>query len=192
MYSIKNADIYEEIIKYSKFISLIFRVYNKEEVNNYLVDTKKKYPNATHYCYAYVIDNDIKSSDDGEPAKTAGLPILNAINYNDLNYTLIIVVRYFGGIKLGTGLLTRSYSKCALNVIKKDNIILLEKGYDITITFDYTSVKDIDYILSSSKIISKSFDKDIIYNAYVSKEVYEKLSHYNVKINGEVFIENEK
>ncbi len=189
MLSIKNNDICEEIVKYSKFISLIYRVYGKDDVNKYLNLTKDKYPNATHYCFGYVIDNDIKSSDDGEPAKTAGLPILNQITHNNLNYTLIIIVRYFGGVKLGTGLLTRTYSKCASNVIKKDNIVKLVKGYDITIAFDYNNIKDIDYILSSSKIISKSFDSSIIYNVYVTKEVLDKLSNYNIKINKEIFIE---
>lgn len=189
MLSIKNNDMYEETIKNSKFISLIFRIYSKDDVKNYLDFAKKKYPNATHYCFGYIINNDIKSSDDGEPAKTAGLPILNQIIYNNLNYTLIIVVRYFGGIKLGTGLLTRTYSKCAANVIKKDNIIKLVKGYDITITFDYSNIKDIDYILSSSRIISKSFDNNIIYNVYVTKEVLDKLSIFDIKINKEIFIE---
>ena len=92
MFSIKDNDKYEEIIKYSKFISFIFRVYSKDEVNDYIDKIKKEYPNATHYCYGYVIDNDIKSSDDGEPSRTAGVPILNQITGNNLNYTLIIVV----------------------------------------------------------------------------------------------------
>ena len=113
MLSIKDNDKYEEIIKYSKFISFIFRVYSKNEVNDYIDKIKKEYPNATHYCYGYVIDNDIKSSDDGEPSRTAGAPILNQITGNNLNYTLIIVVRYFGGIKLGVGPLTRAYGKVA-------------------------------------------------------------------------------
>ena len=189
MLSVKKNDMCEETIKYSKFISLIYRVYDKEDVKKYLDLAKKAYPNATHYCFGYVIDNDIKSSDDGEPSKTAGLPILNQIIYNNLNYTLIIVVRYFGGVKLGTGLLTRTYSKCASNVIKKNNIVKLIKGYDITITFDYSNIKDIDYILSSSRMISKFFDNNIIYNAYVTKNVLDKLSNYDIKINKEIFIE---
>ena len=152
MLSIKSNDKYEETIKYSKFISLIFKVYSRDVVNYYLERVKENYPNATHYCYGYVIDNDIKSSDDGEPSKTAGIPILNQITSNNLNYTLIIVIRYFGGVKFGTGLLTRTYAKMARDVIKKDNIITLEKGYDIDIIFNYDNIKNIDYILNSSKI----------------------------------------
>lgn len=191
MQSIKNNDIYEETIKYSKFISLIYKVYNKEEVKYYTEETKKTYPNATHYCYGYVIDNDIRSSDDGEPSKTAGIPILNQITSNNLNYTLIVVVRYFGGVKLGVGPLTRAYAKLAREVIKKENIITLEKGYDIDIIFNYDEIKNIDYILSNSRILSKEFKDNIIYNAYINKNTLDKLSNYNIKINKEIYIEKE-
>ncbi len=191
MFSIKNNDKYEEIIKYSKFISLIFRIYSKEEVNTILNEIKKEYPNATHYCYGYVIDNDIKSSDDGEPSKTAGIPILNQILNNHLNYTLIIVIRYFGGVKLGAGPLTRAYAKVARNVINKNNIVTLEKGYNININFNYNDIKDVEYILGNSKIINKTFDNDIIYNVYVNNETLNKLSKYKIIINKEIYIEKE-
>lgn len=189
--SIKNSNKYEETIKYSKFISLIFRVYNEEEVKKIINDIKKEYPSATHYCYAYIIENNIKSSDDGEPSKTAGIPILNQILGNNLNYTLIVVIRYFGGIKLGTGLLTRTYAKVAREVITKDNIIELVKGYNIDITFNYDNTKDIDYILSNSKIISKIYNNDITYNALVTEETLNKLNNYKVIINNETYIEKE-
>ncbi len=191
MQSIKINDKYEEIIKYSKFISLIYRVYSKEEVNNYLNKIKKEYPSATHYCYAYVIDNEIKSSDDGEPSKTAGIPILNQIINNNLNYTLIVVVRYFKGVKLGVGLLTRSYAKVARNVIKKENIITLIKAYDINIIFDYTNTKNIEAIIKDNHIINKEYKDNITYNALVDKDTLNKLSNYNITINKETYIEKE-
>lgn len=191
MFSIKNNDKYELIIKNSKFISLIFRVYNKDEVNDILDSIKKEYPNATHYCYGYVIDSDIRANDDNEPSGTAGYPILNQITSNSLNYTLLVVVRYFGGIKLGAGLLTRTYAKVAREVISDNNIIELEKGYDIDIIFNYNDIKDIDYILGNSKVIYKSFDENITYNVYVNKSVLDKLSKYNTIINKEIYIEKE-
>lgn len=191
MLSIKSNDKYEETIKYSKFISLIFKVYSRDVVNYYLERVKENYPNATHYCYGYVIDNDIKSSDDGEPSKTAGIPILNQITSNNLNYTLIIVIRYFGGVKFGTGLLTRTYAKMARDVIKKDNIITLEKGYDIDIIFNYDNIKNIDYILNSSRIINKEFNNNITYNAHVNENTLNKLSSYNIKINKQIYIEKD-
>lgn len=191
MYSIKNNNKYEETIKYSKFISLIYRVYTKEEVKEYLNKTKENYPSATHYCYGYVIDNDIKSSDDNEPSKTAGIPILNQIINNKLNYTLIIVVRYFGGVKLGVGPLTRAYAKVAREVITPNNIITLTKGYDINITFTYNDIKNIDYLLKDSYIINKTFKDKITYNAIISKDILDKLNNYNITINKETYIEKE-
>lgn len=189
MLSIKNNYKYEYIEKNSKFISLLFRVYNKEEVNNILDKVKNEYNDATHYCYAYIIDNDIRMNDDGEPSGTAGSPILKQIQNNNLNYTLIIVVRYFGGVKLGAGPLTRAYAKVSREVIKNDNIIEMVKGYDIDITFNYNDIKNIEYLLSNSRIINKIFDNVITYNVYVTKEVLDLLTNYNIKIKKEIFIE---
>lgn len=191
MFSIRNNDVYEVIIKNSKFISLIFRVYDKDSVKDTINKVKFEYPNATHYCYGYVIDSDVRANDDNEPSGTAGIPILNQITNNNLNYTLIIVVRYFGGIKLGAGPLTRVYAKVAREVISLDNIVELEKGYDIDIVFDYSDIKDIDYILGNSRIVSKSFDEFITYNVYVNKSIFDKLSKYKVNINKEIYIEKE-
>jgi len=189
--SINKNDVYEEIIKYSRFISLIFKVYSRDDVNYYLSKVKEDYPNATHYCYGYVIDNDIRSSDNGEPSGTAGMPILNQITSNSLNYVLIIVVRYFGGVKLGAGPLTRAYAKLAREVIRKENIITLVKGYDIDICFNYNDIKNIDYILTNSKIINKEFNDVVVYNVCVNEDILGKLSNYNVNINKEIYIEKE-
>ena len=189
--SIKQNEIYEEVIKYSKFISLIYKVYSKDDVNYYLNKVKDEYPGANHYCYGYVIDNDIRSSDNGEPSGTAGMPILNQITSNNLNYVLIIVIRYFGGVKLGVGPLTRAYAKLAREVIRKENIITLVKGYDINIYFNYNDIKNIDYILGNCKVISKEFNDTVIYNVCVTEEILDKLSNYKVDINKEIYIEKE-
>ena len=143
------------------------------------------------FIFIMVIDNMIKSSDDGEPSKTAGVPILNQITNNDLNYVLIIVVRYFGGVKLGAGPLTRAYAKLARDVIKKENITTLVKGYDINISFNYNDIKNIDYILGNSKIISKDFNDTVTYNVYVNEDVLNKLSNYDITINKDIYIEKE-
>ena len=189
--SIKKNDKYEETIKYSKFISLIFKVYTKEEADCYLNEVRIAYPNATHYCYGYRIDEIVKSSDDGEPSRTAGVPILNQIISKDLNYVLIVVVRYFGGVKLGVGPLTRAYAKLARDVIKEENIVTLVKGYDANIYFNYNDIKDIDYLLGNSKRISKEFNNSIKYRVHINEEIYSKLSNYDIKINGEIYIEKE-
>lgn len=111
-----NTYIYE--IKKSKFIGLYYEVDKVEEVNTILDEIKKEHKKARHIPYAYKIDNEIKKTDDKEPSGTAGMPILNIIEKNNLNHCLLIVVRYFGGIKLGAGGLIRAYSTTAKETIK--------------------------------------------------------------------------
>ena len=108
-------------IKKSKFIALYYEVNSKEEIDYILEQLKKEHKKARHIPYAYKINNLIKKSDDKEPSNTAGTPIYNIIMQNDLNNVLICVIRYFGGIKLGAGLLTRSYLNSAKAVIKKED-----------------------------------------------------------------------
>ncbi len=114
-----NEYYYE--IKKSKFIGYYFEINNIEEINNIIENIKKKNKNAKHFPYAYKINNNIKKTDDKEPNGTSGTPILNIIERNNLNNCLIIIVRYFGGIKLGAGNLLRAYNHTAKEVIKKDS-----------------------------------------------------------------------
>lgn len=106
-------------IKKSKFIAYYYEISNKDEIEFILNTLKKEHKKARHIPYAYKLDNIIKKSDDKEPSNTAGTPIYNIIMQNNLNNKLICIVRYFGGIKLGAGLLTRSYLNSAKEVIKK-------------------------------------------------------------------------
>lgn len=107
-------------IKKSKFIGYYYEVTSVEEVNTILDTLRKEHKKARHFPYAYKINGQIKKSDDKEPSGTAGMPILNIIDRNNLNYVLIVVVRYFGGIKLGAGGLLRAYSNTAKEAIKTD------------------------------------------------------------------------
>ncbi len=121
--TIKNNENYEIIEKKSRFIGHIFEVQTINDAENIIKQIKKKYHDARHNCYAYRIleNNQImqKSSDDGEPASTAGLPILNVLEKNQLVNVLIVVTRYFGGILLGTGGLVKAYSNCAIRMFAK-------------------------------------------------------------------------
>lgn len=114
----KLLNSYTLEVKKSKFIALYYEINQVEEVETILKTLKKEHKKARHMPYAYKIDNNIKKSDDKEPSGTAGMPILNIIDKNNLNNTLIIVIRYFGGIKLGAGGLIRAYSNAAKEVIK--------------------------------------------------------------------------
>ena len=110
----------ELIINKSRFISYRFDLHNLDDVKAFLSDLKKEHKKATHICYAYVYSGDVvseKCSDDGEPGGTAGYPILNVIKKKAKKNTLVAVVRYFGGVKLGAGGLTRAYTKAASIVL---------------------------------------------------------------------------
>ena len=138
------------------------KINNIDEIKNKLERIKKTYKDATHYCYAYIIDGKEKCSDNGEPSGTAGIPILNVLKQNNLTNIICIVIRYFGGIKLGAGGLVRAYTKSVVECLK-DHIKLLIEGYNITITFEYKYICNIidstnrDYINKSiSKINSKN------------------------------------
>jgi len=107
------------IEKKSKFYGFLYSLDSIDEIDTILSDLKKEHKKARHICYAYKFGNIEKKNEDKEPSNTAGKPILDVINFNNLDNTLIVVVRYFGGTLLGRGLLTRSYSKAASELLKK-------------------------------------------------------------------------
>ena len=161
---------YELIIKNSRFITILYKINRESNIDKILNSIKKEYPDATHYCYAYITSNIKKSSDDGEPSGTAGIPILKVLENNNLTNVLAIVVRYFGGIKLGANGLIRAYTKGVANAIKEVNLKKLIDGFNIDITFNYDNIKNIDYILKDIKINNKTFDNLVIYNIDIAKE----------------------
>lgn len=183
MYTIEKKYTYELIIKNSKFITLLYKINDIKDVEKYINETKNNYPDATHYCYAYIIDNLKKSSDDGEPSGTAGIPILKVLESNNMSNILVIIVRYFGGIKLGANGLIRAYTKCTANAIKEVNLLTLIDGINIDITFDYSRVKEIDYLLKDITINNKIFDKEITYNVNIEKSFLEKIKNNNIEFN---------
>ena len=105
-------------IKKSKFYGYLYSVDNENETANILENLKKEHKKARHFVYAYKIDGIERKSDDKEPSGTAGMPLYNIINKKDLNHVMIVVVRYFGGIKLGAGGLLRAYNQTASNLLK--------------------------------------------------------------------------
>lgn len=118
MKRIKRVFKSEIIVQKSRFIGILIPITSKEDGKNALNEVKKEYVKASHYCYGYILNGIGKSNDDGEPASTAGKPILESLMHNELNNALLIVVRYFGGIKLGAGGLTRTYVEISKKVIE--------------------------------------------------------------------------
>lgn len=196
MYSIKNNIDNTIIIKKSKFITKLYKINNLDEINKIINELKINYIDATHICYAYIINGVEKCIDDGEPSGTAGIPILNVLKKNNLNYIIALVIRYFGGIKLGTGGLLRAYSNSIIETLKLVDIVELIEGYNITITFNYDNIKYIDNLLKNIEIIDKQYDNLIKYNFNIEKNMYntikrllvEKCDNINININKEIFI----
>ena len=164
---IKKTSEYELITKKSRFISYLYFVKSVDEVNNYLNDLKIKYKDASHICYAYIINNDEKYNDDKEPSKTAGYPMLNLLKKNDINYVLAVVVRYFGGIKLGTGGLLKAYTGGLTSAITKTSLEEVINGYLITCEFSYNNEKKYSYLFRDKNIIAKSYQEKCIYKVEV-------------------------
>lgn len=109
-------------IKKSKFIGYLYEIKNKEDIDNIINKIKLENKKARHIVYVYKFNNSVRINDDGEPKGTAGKPIYNVIEKNNLDNILIVVVRYFGGIKLGASNLFRAYSNSASELVKKYKI----------------------------------------------------------------------
>lgn len=180
----KTKILYE--IKNSKFYALLYQVDSKKKVNQILQELKLEYKDATHYCYAYVIDGEEKCNDDGEPSGTAGMPMLNVLKQKNLNHILCVVIRYFGGIKLGTGGLVRAYSKATSLVFEKSIIIDIEFGWKIRIEFPYENVKHVNHLLKDYLICYKEYGENIIYELSIKESnlelVVQELKPYLLKI----------
>lgn len=179
MKSIQKEITSEIIINKSKFITILTNINDIDKVKEKLEEIKKQYKDATHYCYAYIINNHEKCSDNGEPSGTAGMPILNVLRQNDLTNILCIVIRYFGGIKLGAGGLIRAYSTSASVALNKAIITNLVNGYNITIEFSYNNLKQIDYLLKNIDI-KKDYQTNIIYTFNITEE---KLKQIESELN---------
>lgn len=184
MYTIKENSKYELIVKNSRFITLLYKVSSWSDALDILDKVREKYPDATHYCYGFIADEVERCSDDGEPSGTAGMPILKVLKANNLNYILGIVIRYFGGIKLGAAGLIRAYSKGVANAIKENQLKELVKGINLDITFNWESLKQIDYLLKDVKINEKTFLDSIKYNIDIPDDLLEfiisKVNSYEI------------
>lgn len=160
MYSINRIFTNEIIIQKSRFICLLYPIENNQ-IEHILNDIKEKYKGATHYCYAFITSTYQKYSDDGEPTGTAGNPILNVLKNKSLENVLAVVVRYFGGIKLGAGGLVRAYTKAVSDCISSADIIQKEKGIILEVNVTYENLKNIYSLVNQNSIIQKTFDENI-------------------------------
>jgi uncharacterized YigZ family protein len=134
--------------KGSQFIGLAFPIETKEHAEKILTDIKKKFYDATHHCYCYhLLDGQQKYSDDGEPNGTAGIRILNAIQHFDVTNILIIVIRYYGGVKLGVGPLGKAYYQGAFGVLENAEIIKKVNFSKLIITYKFDHTSQVHHLL---------------------------------------------
>lgn len=173
MKTIKNNSTNEIIIKNSRFINYLIKI-NNPDIKEIIEEIKTTHPKANHYCYAYIYNDIKRSSDDKEPTGTAGSPMLNVLEKNNLNNILAITVRYFGGIKLGAGGLVRAYSSSVKEVLSICDFGNLTPGYNIIIDFEYENIKQIENILKDIQII-KAYDTKVIYEFDIEKDKYNKI-----------------
>lgn len=149
--------------KRSKFLAFAFHVTSEEEVKQYVAEFRKKYYDARHVCWAYMLGadrTDFRANDDGEPSSTAGKPILGQINKNELTDILIIVVRYYGGVNLGTSGLIVAYRTAAAEAIANAEIVSQFVEKEVVFDFPYIMMNDVMKIIKdmSPRIISQTYD----------------------------------
>ena len=161
---LKEETINTIIIEKSRFICYMKHVKTEEEYKEYLSSIRKKHHDATHVCSAFVCHNIQRSNDDGEPSGTAGAPILNVLNKNGLDEMCALVVRYFGGIKLGAGGLIRAYGNAVSECLKQAILVedLSYPKYSLRLPYDLAN-KIENYLRNYTILIDTQYDSDVTF-----------------------------
>ena len=184
---LSTEGIYKE--KGSKFLSFAISVNSSEEVKELIKTFKKEYYDARHVCYAYMLGAERKewrANDDGEPSGTAGRPILGQINSRELTNILVIVVRYFGGILLGTGGLTTAYKEATADALNQAEIIEKTVEEILAVNFEYILMNDVMHVIkdTNAQILHQTFDNQCSMVLSIRKQEFSLLKDKMEKING--------
>lgn len=195
IHTLNSPNEYRFKEKGSLFIGLAYPVASEEETAEILNSVRKKHYDATHHCYSYKLtDGKFRYSDDGEPNGTAGLRIYNAIEHFELTGVLVIVIRFFGGVKLGVGPLGKAYYDSALNVLQSSEIIH-KKGYRKFAVFtDFNFMSHVYRVLShyDVKNINTDYSDEVLISCFAEESSVEKLSGELVEVsNGKIKTESE-
>lgn len=162
MYYLKDRIEHKLVIERSEFITIIEPLEDMAMIPEILKDVRKKYPKATHYCTAYVFENSQGSNDDGEPSGTAGVPMLEVLNKHGITNVFAVVVRYFGGIKLGAGGLIRAYAKSVAQALVDAPLLKKILTHNYEVTFNYDQIGLIDRLFEGF-IQDKTYLTDVTY-----------------------------
>ncbi len=179
--------VYKE--KGSKFIALAFPALTEEEVKTQLAEIRKTYYDARHHCYAYLLGVDqpvSKASDDGEPSGSAGKPILNQILSKGLTNTCIVVVRYFGGVKLGVSGLVNAYKTAAREALANGEIVEQTIFHTLRLQFDYPLVNEVMRVIKEEnlKLNQQKFEMQINLELFIERSKAENMADKFRKIFG--------
>lgn len=192
----------EVVEKKSRFIADLFYTASMEEAEEKLNQIKKKYYDAKHHCFAYILGEKgdiVKSSDDGEPQGTAGHPMLDILKGNELTNCIAIVTRYFGGTLLGTGGLVRCYSDSLKKALEKAKISCIKCAYEVTFTVNYDDYGKIENVISNINqdeiyihLLDKTFEDIVKLKCLVNDEVFDKFDKALIDLTkGKVRIEKD-
>ena len=159
------------VIEKSRFITYLEYCENEEQYKEYLKTIKKKHYDATHVCSAFLGKDTRRSSDDGEPSGTAGVPMLSCLDKHGMENTAAFVVRYFGGIKLGAGGLIRAYSSSVSEAIKQADLVEDRIFNQYTITLNYETANRIDYLLNKEcEEVETEYSENVKYTFLTNDE----------------------
>lgn len=174
MKSIRKITTYKWVIKKSEFICTLIPCNDEEEIEKIIHQYQEKYHDATHNCIAYIVRNQKRANDNGEPSGTAGLPMLDVLEKNNLTNIIAIVTRYFGGIKLGAGGLTRAYRQSVADALKEADIVEKFSVPLYKITIDYSYTKKFEHLLKVHKIkcINVEYLEQVSYDCYLEDESF--------------------
>ena len=177
---IKNEVEHEIIIEKSRFITYLNRAECEEDAKNYIQMIKKMHPDATHHCSAFIYGTNSeyqRSSDDGEPSGTAGVPMLEVLRKNDMQDIVAVVVRYFGGIKLGAGGLIRAYSKSVSNTLNEATLVEVKTMKQYMCEFNYDLIGSLDYYFSKNNLVvlDKNYDVKVTYTYICENDITKDL-----------------
>jgi len=190
--TIEKEVIVEQEINKSKFISYLCPVQSEDEAKEYLKQIKKMHPKATHHCSAYRVGEIERSNDDGEPASSAGLPMLQVLKGHDLDNVIAVVVRYYGGVKLGVGGLIRAYGGSVTLAIESSVILVPQWMHTVQLIFPYEYINTIEtHCEGLAEIVNRQYDSNVYYT--VKTQNPEQLEELNDLTRGTInMVELEK
>ena len=177
MKSVREITTYRWTIKKSEFICTLIPCNDEEEIEKIIRKYREKYHDATHNCIAYIVNNQKRANDDNEPSGTAGLPMLDVLEKNDLTNIIAIVTRYFGGVLLGANGLVRAYSHSTALAIEAAQIKIMMPCYPVSIQTDYALYGKIAYHLPQEDILQLDtiFEDQVELKLLVRDTLWDKL-----------------